>query len=288
QFLQEAGARLAGFDGVIQGNVPIGSGVSSSAAMEVASAMAWTHLLGLTFEKKALALLCQKAENKFVGVNCGIMDQFVSVFGAAGHAVLIDCRSLQHELVPFDASRAVVLVCNTGVKRELATSAYNERRAQCEEAVRRLSRRYAGISALRDVSVAQFQAAADDLPQPVRRRARHVVTENQRALDSVQALRQGNLAEFGRLMNESHESLRHDYEVTCRELDVMVDLARSVRGTYGSRMTGAGFGGCTVSLVSPDAVDEFRQRVAAGYREAIGLAADISVVVPADGAGRVA
>ncbi|MBM4087494.1 MAG: galactokinase, partial [Planctomycetes bacterium] len=139
QFLQEAGARLAGFDGVIQGNVPIGSGVSSSAAMEVASAMAWTHLLGLTFDKKALALLCQKAENKFVGVNCGIMDQFVSVFGAAGHAVLIDCRSLQHELVPFDASRAVVLVCNTGVKRELATSAYNERRAQCEEAVRRLS-----------------------------------------------------------------------------------------------------------------------------------------------------
>ena len=282
--LQDAGRETRGFDGVIQGNVPIGSGLSSSAAFEVASALTFLDLSGQTMDRKDLALLCQRAENTFVGVNCGIMDQFISIHGQAGHAVLIDCRSLDHRLVPLGDGSVKIVVCDTGVKRELAASAYNERRAQCEEAARVLNDAVGGIEMLRDVSMDVLEAHSGKLDPVVLKRARHVVSEDDRTTAAVGVLNTGDLAEFGRLMNGSHDSLRDDYEVSCKELDAMVHAARALDGVYGARMTGAGFGGCTVNLVAPEAVDEFCERVPQAYQQATSLEAKLYVCDPAQGA----
>jgi galactokinase len=282
--LQDAGQTIRGFHGVGRGDVPIGSGLSSSAALEVAVALAYQAVSGFEMHGVKMAKLCQRAENAFVGVNCGIMDQFVSRNAQKGHALLIDCRSLEYRAVPLPASGVKIVISDTAKRRGLVDSEYNARRAQCEEAVRLLSRDLPGIKALRDVTLEQFEALKKHLPEETRKRARHVITEDRRTLSAVKHLEDGGMAAFGKLMNESHVSLRDDYEVSCPELDCMVSLAWAMPGVLGSRMTGAGFGGCTVSLVQSDAVDEFCQEIPKRYREKTGLEPSLYVTEAAAGA----
>ena len=281
--LREAGCSLSGIDAVFASNVPIGAGLSSSAAVEVAFATAWEHLNGFTLGRPDLARLCQRAENEYVGVMCGIMDQAISALGRAGHALLLDCRDLSTQHVPLPPGYAVV-VGDTKVKRSLASSAYNERRAQCEEAVHILRAHDPSIRALRDVTPESLSKYEHELPEVVRKRARHVVSENARVLESVEALKCGDLDTFGRAMLASHTSLRDDYQVSCRELDAMVEAALRVKGVVGARMTGAGFGGCTVSLVRDDAVEQFLNEVPAAYQDTTGIEPAVYVCRASDGA----
>ncbi len=248
--LAERGIALVGMDVAISGNVPRASGLSSSAAIEVAAAMAFLEAAGQTgaLTGPEIALVAQRAENAFVGVNCGIMDQFISVLGSENHALLIDCRSLDYRLVPFPENAGLV-IGNTKASRSLAGSAYNERRAQCEEGVRLLQAALPEITQLRDVSVEQLEANKQLLSPTVYRRCRHIVHENQRVLDTVAALEQGDLARVGQLMDASHASLRDDYEVSSPALDAMVNAMRSAPNCLGARLTGAGFGGCAIALV---------------------------------------
>ena len=280
----EKGLPLKGMDAVISGDVPIGAGLSSSAAMEVAAAWAFQVAGGFRIDAVDMALLCQKAENAWVGMRCGIMDQFISVVGQRDHCVLIDCRSLTFEAVPLPRNHSIV-ICNSMVQRGLVESAYNERRAQCEEGVRLLQKHLPAIRALRDVSMAQLEAHKDTLPELTYRRCRHVVSENTRVLHSIAALKAGRSAEFGKLMNASHDSLRDDYQVSRAELDTLVEIARVTAGCLGSRLTGAGFGGCTVSLVQTKAVDDFVKHVGEEYALAASLTPDIYVSRAAAGAG---
>jgi len=284
--LERAGHRLAGADILIGSDLPIGAGLSSSAALEVATGYALLNVAGIPVDLVALAKFCQSAENDFVGMRCGIMDQLISCCGLRGHLLLIDCRSLEMRPVRLDPSVSLV-VCNTMVHHELASGTYNLRRQECEQGVALLSHRRTGIAALRDVVPADLAACASLLPEPILRRCRHVVGENARVLEAVAALESGDLANCGRLMTLSHKSLRDDYEVSCAELDLMVEIARSVRGVYGSRMTGGGFGGCTVNLVETGAVDRFMEIVAGAYRAATGKAPRIFACSPGPGVGAV-
>ena len=272
------GARL-----MIASDVPIGSGLSSSAALEVATAYALATTSDLKIERVELAKLCRRAENEFVGARVGIMDQFVSFFGETDKALLLDCRSLEFEHLPVPPS-AQLIICNTMVKHDLASGAYNERRQQCEEGVELLRTVLPNVTALRDVTSQQLEVHRKELSEVIFRRCRHVVTENERVLDAASALKQVDVAKFGQLMNQSHQSLRDDYEVSCAELDLMVGLARKVQGVFGARMTGGGFGGCTVNLVRRDKIDEFQKTLAAGYREATGLTPEIYVCKAVKGA----
>ncbi len=280
-----AGHHLGGANLLITSDVPRGSGLSSSAALEVATGYAFQLLNRLNILGEELALLAQGAENTFVGVQCGIMDQFISALGRQDHALLLDCRDLSYRPVPLPAHTQIV-VCDSHMERSLAGSAYNQRRQECGEAVRILKQWYPKITALRDVTIDQFHEHEADLPEPVRARARHVITENDRAERSAVALEAGDVAAFGKLMNESHISLRDDYEVSIPEMDTLVAAAQSVPGCYGSRLTGAGFGGCTVSLVEQSAVERFKAAVAAAYRDATGRATTIYVCRASDGVGR--
>jgi galactokinase len=280
-----AGHALGGVNLLVTSDVPRGAGLSSSAALEVGVGYAFQLLNRLNILGEELALLAQGAENNFVGVNSGIMDQFISALGQPDHALLIDCRDLDYRPVPIPVGTQIV-VCDSHIERSLAASAYNQRRAECEEAVRLFRQWYPKILALRDISVAQLQEHEAALPEPVRRRARHVVTENDRALRGAEALNAGDVATFGRLMNESHASLRDDYEVSIPPIDALVAAAQQVSGCYGSRITGAGFGGCTVSLVHESAVDRFRDEVARAYTEATGRTATIYVCRASGGVGR--
>jgi galactokinase len=268
--LRERGLRLPGLDVAFSSDVPIGSGLSSSAAVEVSMAVTWQVIAGFEMSRPDLALLCQRAENSFVGVNCGIMDQFISALGEDGAALFVDCRTLDHRPVAIPAGTAVVIM-DTAKRRGLTDSAYNTRRAECEEGVRLLSVHLPGIAALRDVSVADFRRHASELPETVRKRCRHVIGENQRVLDSIEALARGDAPGFGKLMDASHRSLRDDYEVSCAELDAMVDAAWAVPGVLGARMTGAGFGGCAVALVDAPQAATFAQCVTADYERSTGL-----------------
>lgn len=281
--LQKAGYRVRGANLHIRGEVPVGSGLSSSAAVEVATACALAANSGLSIDPRELALLCQQAENEFVGARVGIMDQFTSLFGKAGHTLLLDCRSLDFMLLPMPDTVNLV-ICNTMVKHALASSAYNERRAECEAGVRHFAQFLPHVKALRDVTIAELHEFRGDLPETVYRRCRHVITENARVLAAGQALKHHDLFRFGELMAQSHESLRDDYEVSSKELDLMVDLARKVKGVYGARMTGGGFGGCTVNLVDAGHVEELRQTVAHEYQRITTLKPEIYVCEPADGA----
>lgn len=272
--LERAGYRLRGARVQIHSEVPMGSGLSSSAAVEVAVACALVANSNLTIERTELALLCQQAENEFVGARVGIMDQFVALFGEAQKALLLDCRSLEYQLVPLPANVRLV-VCNTMVKHELASSAYNERRAQCEAGVKHLARALPKVTALRDVTVEQLEQFGRDLPEVEYRRCRHVITENARVLAAAEALKRGDLGRFGGLMAESHRSLRDDYEVSCRELDLTVELASKQEGVYGARMTGGGFGGCTINLVDAAHVEDFQRQVAEGYEQSTSLKPEI-------------
>jgi len=283
-FLQEAGVELCGMDAVVWGDVPVAAGLSSSAAIEVATAMTFQGLTGFEMDRVEMALLCQRAENEFVGMNCGIMDQFIALLGRKGHALLIDCRSLEYELVPIPADGHKFVVCDTRVPRELVDSEYNTRRAQCEEAVRLLKERVPDIKALRDVSPADLEAHAELLPADVLKRARHVVTENKRVLDTVEALKRGDLVHVGRLLTESHESHRHDYEVTVLALDIISETAVDVDGALGARMAGAGFGGCAIALVLEEAIPAFRDELIRRYRRDIGHDPELYVCEAEDGA----
>lgn len=284
--LEQEGVRLVGVDAVVSGNVPRGSGLSSSAALEIAAAHAFLIASGQTgaLSGPRIAQLAQRAENQFVGVNCGIMDQFISELGRAHHALLIDCRSLDYQLVPMPEAVSLV-IGNTRASRSLASSAYNERRAQCEEGVRLLRQVLPDIRALRDVSGEQLEAHRTLLPETVYRRCRHVVSENERVLQCVAALQRGDLPEAGRLMNASHESLRSDYEVSSPALDAMVEAMRSVEGCYGARLTGAGFGGCAVALVRAGCEQTVADAIFAHYPKATGIWPEVYTTQAADGAG---
>jgi len=281
--LKKNGLPLGGCEAVLQGDLPQGAGLSSSAALEVASATFLQKLFRFDLGDLDLIRLCQQAENEFVGVKCGIMDQFASYMGKEGHALFLDCRSLEYRWAVLPKGLAVV-VCDTGVERTLAGSAYNERRAQCEAAVGILAGKLPGIKALRDVSLCDFEKHQGLLDPVVLKRCRHILTENQRVLDMVEALGTGRLERVKVLMEESHVSLRDDYEVSCRELDVLAELGASTPGVFGSRMTGAGFGGCTVHLVRTEAVEGFQQKVGPAYEERTGRKATIHVFNASDGA----
>ena len=287
RFLQEAGYKLRGLEGIITGNVPQAAGLSSSAAMEVAVAMAFEKASGLEIDPVEMALICQKAENQFVGVNCGIMDQFVSRMGKKDHALLLDCRELEFELVPLHLEGIKIVVCNTGVKRGLVDSEYNKRRSECERGVGRLEEFLPGIKALRDVDIDDFQKYRYHLKEITEKRCGYVIEENVRVLESVQSLEDNDLVRFGELMNESHIGLRDQYEVSCPELDAMVEIAWNTDGVLGSRMTGAGFGGCTVTLALEDAVEELIEKVNKEYPDRTGLQPEVYVCSAEDGAGDV-
>ena len=267
------GYALGGANMAIKGDVPIGAGLSSSAAIEVAVAKAFARLFNLDIDPVELAYIGKSAENDFVGVQCGVMDQFVGSLGRRGHALFIDCRTNQYEHIPLDPDYFVVVV-NTMVKRELTSSAYNERRRQCEEGVRVLRKRLPNVAALRDVSGEDLERHWFDLPEAVHRRCRHVVAENRRVLEAVDALKRGDMEGLGRLLYESHLSLRDDYEVSCRELDMLVEMARGIPGTIGARMTGAGFGGCTVNIVEREHANKFSEKIKERYKAATGLSAE--------------
>lgn len=284
--LQESGFPLQGMEAVIAGDVPIGSGLSSSAAIEVATAVTLRNLNHLEISPVTLALLCQRAENEFVGMKCGIMDQFIAVLGQHHHALLIDCRSLDYGLVPLPEGVAIV-VCDTMKRRGLVESEYNRRRQECEQGVAILQQYLPDVKALRDVTSVDLARYVSALPPVVYKRCRHVVSENERTLQAVTALRAGQVEEFGRLMDQSHVSLRDDYEVSCRELDCMVELAREVPGCLGARMTGAGFGGCTVNLVRAEVVERFVEQVSEGYQRRIGIKPEVYVCEASAGAGEV-
>jgi len=284
--LQEAGHAISGADVLVHGEVPLGSGLSSSAAFEVSTGIGLLDISHEEIDRLQLAKTCQKAENEFVGARTGLMDQFIACFGKAGHAVMLDCRSLESQALPLP-DKVSVVVCNTMVKHELASSEYNARREECEAGVRILSRHRHGVNSLRDVTVADVEKFKDELGDVISKRCRHITTENDRVRAAANALQQRDLKTFGKLMYESHQSLRDDYEVSSRELDVMVDLAGTIDGVFGARMTGGGFGGCTVNLIAVSAVDEFTRAIKAGYAEATGRDPEVYVCAAADGAERV-
>ncbi len=276
--MQQAGYALRGWEGAIASDVPIGAGLSSSAALEMATARAFTAIADWPWDPPAMARLGQKAENKWVGMNCGIMDQMISAAGKAGHALLIDCRSLETQAVPLPPETAVVIM-DTATRRGLVGSAYNERRAQCEAAAAAF-----GVAALRDVSVAQFEAKAGMLDDVTRRRARHVVTEDERTLQAAEAMRRGDAAELGRLMDASHVSMRDDFEISTSKMDKMVEIAQRQPGCFGARMTGGGFGGCAVALVRAEVSDSFAAAVAADYQQATHLNPALYICQASEGA----
>jgi galactokinase len=284
QALIHAGCGFAGANVLVHGEVPIGSGLSSSAALEVATALALLSLSGGTMPLKGIAKLCQSAENNFVGARVGIMDQFVSSFGKENHALLLDCRSLDFELVPVP-EKVKFVICNTMVRHQNSSGEYNRRRAECEQGVQILSQFYPDIKALRDVSPEQFVAHADALPPLIYKRCQHIVEENARVIETAKCFRNGDLTQVGSLMHDSHRSLRDLYEVSCRELDVMVKSAQGLPGFYGGRMTGGGFGGCTVNLVESVHAESFVQQISKRYREKTDISPDAYICSPADGAG---
>src|SRR5882762_8327216 len=277
--LEAAGHRLRGANLLISGEVPVGSGLSAAGAVEVATALALLKNSDLFMEPMQLALLCQRAENEFVGMRCGIMDQFISCFGRENHALMLDCRSLTYRAVRLP-SEASLVICNTMVKHELVSTEYNRRREDCEAAARI-------IGPLRDLTMETFERRASNLSDPIRKCCRHVVSENARVLEAAASLEQGDIVAFGRHMEESHRSLRDDYRVSCSQLDLMTELAGGLPGVYGSRMTGGGFGGCAISLVESSRVEEFVNQMTAGYSRQAGLQPDIYVCRAEDGAREV-
>jgi galactokinase len=281
--LLEHGFEPNGMDLLYFGNIPNGAGLSSSASIEVVTAMAIDHIFSLGLDKVDLVKLSRKAENDFIGVNCGIMDQFAVGMGKKNHAIFLDCGTLDYELVPLDLGDYKIVIANTNKQRGLADSKYNERVSECQSAVKYLNKTKT-INALGELTYQEFIDSKHHIPDiTTRKRAKHVVSENQRVLDAVTALKRNNLRLFGKLMNASHNSLRHDYEVTGIELDTLTELARGIEGVLGSRMTGAGFGGCTVSLVHAGVIDGFIEKVGFGYKEQTGLKAEFYISEIGDG-----
>jgi len=281
--LQEAGHTLSGANLAIHGQIPLGAGLSSSASLEVSLALALTSVAGIAVPRLELVKLCQAAEHKYVGTRCGIMDQFVAGFGAAGHALMLDCRSLEYQLLPIPEDLRLV-VCNSMVRHELASGEYNLRRADCEAGVGLLQPFLPAVHSLRDIGIADLEKYKHAMERTVYRRCRHVVTENQRVLAAAKALRCQDAPCFGHLMYRSHASLRDDYEVSCRELDLLVDLASSRRGVHGARMMGGGFGGCTLNLIRSDCAAAFQADITQMYAETTGITPEIYICEPGEGA----
>ncbi|MFC7321816.1 galactokinase [Halobacillus campisalis] len=282
-FQKEGFSLETGFDVVYYGNIPNGAGLSSSASIEILTAVFLKSLFNLPVDMITMVQLAQKAENEFVGVNCGIMDQFAIAAGKKDHAVILDCDSLDYKHVPLKMSGLRLVIANTNKRRGLADSKYNERRQECEKALSLLQKEM-DIQALGDVTNEQFEMHSHLIEDPViRRRAKHAVYENNRTLSAVDLLEKGDMKAFGQLMNESHISLRDDYEVTGTELDALVEAAWR-EGAIGSRMTGAGFGGCTISIVKEDEIQTFTERVGKAYREVTDIEADFYTVEVGDGA----
>ena len=281
----EAGYKIdSGFDVLFYGNIPNGSGLSSSASIEIVTSIILKDLYNLDIDMVEMVKLSQKAENQFIGVNSGIMDQFAVGMGKKDNAILLDCNTLKYSYAPVILKDEVLVIGNTNKKRGLADSKYNERRTECEEALKDLQKEL-DIQSLGELSVEEFNKSEKLIKNEInRKRAKHAIYENQRTIKAQKELMEGNLEEFGRLMNESHVSLRDDYEVTGIELDTMVEIAWNQEGVIGSRMTGAGFGGCTISIVKKNAVDKFIANVGKEYKERVGLNADFYVVNISDGA----
>lgn len=277
--LMEEGYQLKGFDGVMTGDVPSGAGLSSSAAVELAVARAFSVTSGFAWDPIKMAKLAQKAENQWVGVNCGIMDQMASSACKEGQALFLDCRSLEIQYAPLPKGVSIVIL-DTSTRRGLVDSAYNERRSQCEEAAR-----FFGVKALRDISVEEFNTRSKSgLSELAAKRAKHIVTENERVLEAMQVMKNGNVKRLGELFNASHDSLRDDFEVTNDALNIMVDCARDQDNCHGARMTGAGFGGCAVALVKEENAEEFVKSVSAAYKQKSGLEAAVYVCKASEGA----
>jgi len=267
---QALGLPLRGVDCAFGGDVPIGCGLSSSAALEGGFAFGLNELLGTGLGRVELAKLSQRSENRFVGVNCGIMDPFASILGREKRLIRLDCRDLSYEYVPFEREDIRIVLCDSQVRRSLTGSEYNTRRAQCEAGVALLQRHQPGIASLRDATLELLQAHRAEFDAAVYRRCTYVVEENQRVIDACAALEQGDLAAFGATLNASHEGLAHGYEVSCPELDILAEAAQGLPGVLGARMMGAGFGGCTINLVEPDALADFQARMAPVYRDRLG------------------
>lgn len=282
--LQQEGFDLRGANILIDSDIPFGAGLSSSAALEISVGSALSSVFDLGIKLTDLAFIGQRVEHEFVGVKSGIMDQFASALGRAGHAILIDCRSLEIEYVPLLLGDAALVVCNSNVKHELASSEYNTRRAECEQGVEILQSEMPQIKSLRDVRLEDFLKFEYKLPPAVRKRCRHVIKENARTLAAVAALKERDLTEFGNLMFASHASLRDDYEVSCAELDKLVEIAREHRGVFGARMTGGGFGGCTINLVRGETLEEFEEKIVREYKSAFGFEPTVYAVEAAEGA----
>ena len=285
--MSEAGLPLRGFRGLLASDLPQGAGLSSSAALELASALALSGGDEPPVDRPTLARIAQRAENEYVGVQCGLMDQFASADGVEGAALLLDCRSLEHRAIPLMLGDVALVVTHSGSVRRLEASAYNERRAQCDAAVTAIARAHPEVRSLRDVTLPMLDEVDDVLEPVLVRRARHVIEENGRVLQAAEAFEAGDHASVGRLFGESHASLRDLYEVSSPELDALVDITEAVRGVYGSRLTGAGFGGCTVTLVRREAIPELTAAVEERYPARTGLTPRIFEVTPAAGAGRV-
>jgi len=268
---QKRGIEVPGFDCMFGGTIPIGAGLSSSAAVECGLGFALNELLGTRLDRMELARMGQQAEHEFAGVRSGLMDQFASLFGKPGNVVRLDCRSLDYEYFPFDTSTCHIVLCNSGVKHALASSEYNTRRQECEQGVAILQKHYPQVHSLRDAKREQLEAHRAELGDVIYRRCRYVVEENLRVESASKHLLEGNLEAFGRDMYGSHAGLRDDYEVSCKELDVLVEVAKTVPGVYGARMMGGGFGGCTINLVAVDQVDNFVATMTLAYHEKLQL-----------------
>jgi galactokinase len=281
--LKESSLTVPAIQAVFASDVPRGAGLSSSASVEMAFAIAWQTLSKWELPPMQRALLGQKAENQYVGVNCGIMDQFASACGISGKLLLLDCRSLEWQVLPVPEDVAIV-IADTCVRRKLTDGAYNQRRQACEDAVKILSQHLPSVKALRDVSVDDFNRLSDQLPGVVEKRARHVVEEIERSRRAIPLLEQGNIREFGQIMNECHASLRDLYEVSIPELNVMVEIAQSLPGCLGARLTGAGFGGCTANLVEKSVAEAFAAELAQQYEGKTSLKPEIYICKASDGA----
>jgi galactokinase len=282
--LAERGIRLPGFELSIRGDVPLGAGLSSSASIVVSTALALLSVAGAELPMVQIALACQRAENGFVGAKSGIMDQFISCAGEQDHALILDCRSLEYRALPIPPD-VLIVVCNSMVKHSHAAGEYNQRRGEVEEGTRILRERRPGIELLRDATEAELTAAQGLMPENVFRRCRHILTENKRVQLAAEALERRDLVFFGQLMREAQLSIRDDFEASCREIDILVDIASQLPGCYGARMTGGGFGGCTVNLVAQTQAASFRESIQERYRAATGIDADVYLCRASAGAG---
>lgn len=282
--LKQAGFPISAFDMVIGGNIPVGAGLSSSAALSVASGLALSELFGLAVDKKTLAKNCQKSEQLFAGLQCGIMDPYASIFGAKGHALLLDCQGISHQAIPVELQDHQLLLVNTKVKHSLADTAYNQRRASCEESVDLLQSHFKGIQTLREVPFEGLNHVQSILPLRLFPKAKHVISENHRVLQASRAIENRDLKSFGELLYASHHSLSQDYEVSCQELDFLVSQAKQIEGVLGARMMGGGFGGCTLNLIKSDGLEGFESEIRDAYQQQFGVTPEFIPVELSNGA----